>query len=140
MSLILESAEALGAVVIAVVSVWAATIAKNAINAQHEATAKDIYRDYLKLAFDNPEFANPHAFDNPSDLNKNEKYRWFVAFMLNSCDEIARSKSRDKGWRKTILEDLRFHKDYLKSQEFSDDGGWDLYSRALKTIGDEAVK
>ena len=140
MSWILECAAALGGLATVVIAVVAIVTAINAVNSQREATAKEIYRDYLKLAFDNPELANPRGFDNPSNLNQNERYRWFVAFMLNSCDEIARSKSKDKGWRKTIIEDLRFHKVYLKSPEFDEDGGWYLYSHELKGIADQAVK
>jgi hypothetical protein len=136
---ILETAEilgGLGTVAIALIAVWTAI---KAVNSQREATAKDIYRDYLKLAFKNPWFANPREFNDPSNFRKNEQYRWFVAFMLNSCDEIARTKSRDKGWRKTIRLDLRMHAEYLKSPEFDEDGGWGLYSRKLKCIANEAL-
>ena len=125
------------AAITAFVTAWAAI---NARNAQREATAKDIYRDYLKLAFQNPKFANPTSgSENGDDLNKNEEYRWFVAFMMNSCDEIARTKSKDKSWRKTLRHDLRVHGDYLKSPQFVEDGGWGLYSRELKSIFDEAL-
>ncbi len=120
----------------AFITAWAAIIARKS---QREATAKDIYRDYLKLAFQNPKFADPNAFDDQADLSKNEEYRWFVAFMLNSCDEIARIKSRDKNWRKTIRLDLGMHMEYLKSRQFVEDGGWDLYSRELKCIANEAL-
>jgi hypothetical protein len=119
------------AVVTAFIIAWAAI---NARNSQREGTAKDIYRDYLKLAFQNPKFADPEA-----DLSENKEYRWFVAFMLNSCDEIARIKSRDKNWRKTIRLDLRMHAEYLKSPQFVEDGGWGLYSRELKCIANEAL-
>jgi hypothetical protein len=124
------------AVIAAFITAWAAI---NARNSQREATAKDIYRDYLKLAFQHPKFANPEAFGDLAAMSKNEEYRWFVAFMLNSCDEIARIKSRDKGWRKTIRLDLRMHEEYLESPEFVEDGGWGLYSRELKCIAKEAL-
>jgi hypothetical protein len=106
-------------------------------SSQREATAKDIYRDYLKLAFDNPEFANPAegGWKDKGEWIKDEKYRWFVTFMLNSCDEISRSKPRDKTWRKVIQTEFDLHKDYLKSREFNeDDKGWCLYSPKLKKI------
>ncbi len=119
------------AAITAFVTAWAAI---NARNAQREATAKDIYRDYLKLAFQNPTLANPS-----DDPNKSEQYRWFVAFMLNSCEEIARTKSKDKNWSKTLRHDLRMHGNYLKSPQFVKDGGWGLYSRELKGIFDEAL-
>jgi hypothetical protein len=124
------------AVIAAFITAWAAI---NARNSQREATAKDIYRDYLKLAFQHPKFANPEASGDLAAMRKNEEYRWFVAFMLNSCDEIARIKSRDKGWRKTIRLDLRMHEEYLGSPEFVEDGGWGLYSRELKCIAKETL-
>jgi|SRR5580704_8872794 hypothetical protein len=118
-------------------------------NSQREATAKDIYRDYLELAFNNPKFANPAEFINGAggdgwkqkgEWNKDERYRWFVSFMLNSCDEIAQSKPGDESWRKTIFLDLQYHQDYLKSPQFVEDGGWNLYSPELKNIVDRFVK
>ena len=57
--------------------------------------------------------------------------------MLNSCDEISSSNPTDKALQRAILEDLRFHKDYLKSTEFKEEeGGWDLFSPELKEIAD----
>src|ERR1700689_3100047 len=59
---------------------------------QSQATAKDVYRDYLNLAFENPAYSNPTKFikapngggwNNKEEWIKDEKYRWFVAFMLN---------------------------------------------------------
>jgi hypothetical protein len=109
---------------------------------QREATAKDLFRDYLQLAFEHPKFANPDKFigndkdkwKRKGEWNEDERYKWFVAFMLNACDEIIRSLPRDETWRRAILEDLRFHKEYLRSNEFDDDGGWSFYSRELKDI------
>ena len=93
----------------------------------------------LKLALSNPKLANPSKFEHAGDLNKNEEYRWFVAFMLNSCDEIAQTQAEDKDWRKTLRLDLRAHAEYLKSPEFIEDGGWGMYSDQLKSIADEAL-
>jgi hypothetical protein len=114
-------------------------------NSQREATAKDIYRDYLKLAFENPKFANPAKFvgtakgcwKNKDEWKQDERYRWFVAFMLNSYDEIASTNLRDETWRKVILYDFKFHKDYLSSPEFEkEEGGWSLFSTEMKDIAD----
>jgi len=144
---IFENAEKLGGlatVITAIVAVAAAIFAWRTIESsrasQQEATAKDIYRDYLRLAFDNPKLANPRAFENPERLKQDEKYRWFVAFMLNSCDEIARSQPEDNSWRKAIIEDLKFHVDYLKSSQFKEDGGRSLYSLELRDIIDDVIK
>ncbi len=103
------------AVIAAIAAFLTAWAAINARESQREATAKDIYRDYLKLAFQHPRFANPRQFEDVGDLNKKEEYRWFVAFMLNCCDEIACTHSKNKGWRTTVREDLRLHAEYLMS-------------------------
>jgi hypothetical protein len=143
MNWIFENAEKLGGlatVVAALVAILATCIAVLALltgrNSQREATAKDIYRDYLKLAFDNPEIAIAHR----ADRGQEEKYQWFVAFLLTSCDEIVRIMPRDKTWRKGIRIDLKPHLEYFRSREFEEDGGWDLYSRKLKAIADEAFE
>jgi len=162
MSCFLQIAEGFGGLATVgtfIVAVWALSFARQqldeakktqreATKTQREATAKDIYRDYLELAFKNPKFAYPPKFigqaegdwKQEGEWNTDEKYRWFVSFMLNSCDEIAQSNAREKFWRDTIFEDLKRHKEYLKSPQFGEDGGWRLYSPELKKIGEEVVK
>ena len=150
MSWIFENAEKLGGiatVLTACVALFALIVVplqiRAAKNSQREATAKDIYRDYLKLAFEHPKLANPTKFvgqDNGDwkhmgEWIQDEQYRWFVAFMLNSCDEILSSRRRDKIWREVILMDFECHKDYLKSREFAEqERGWELFSPELKKI------
>ena len=112
-------------------------------DSQREATAKGIYGDYLKLAFDNPKYSNPTKFLNVAnggwkdqgEWMQDERYRWFVAIMLNSCDEISSSNPGDTIWQKAILEDLKLHEDYLKSSGFKvEEGGWTLFSPELNKI------
>lgn len=130
----LENAASLGGLAIAVVTAIVAVVAlKSSWDAQAQATAKGIYRDYLKLAFENHDLANPRLKPE-RDLKQDERYRWFVAFMLNACDEIALSMRGNPAWRKVIFEDLESHRDYLMSPEFREDGGWPLYSPELKDI------
>jgi hypothetical protein len=142
MAWIWENADKLGAlatVATATIAVIALIFAAKQIAAgkasQREATAKDIYRDYLKLAFEHPDFAYP----GERDLKQDNEYRWFVAFMLNSCDEITECLPGNELWRKTILEDLRLHTDYLNSRQFSEIGGWSMFSSGLKNIFAEAL-
>jgi hypothetical protein len=118
---------------------------------QREATAKNIYRDYIKLAFEHPDLANPSrsglnvteilpplssasSDDERAAWKRDERYRWFVAFMLNSCDEIASTQRRNASWHTAIFGDLELHRDYLMCAKFRDDGGWPLYSRQLRNI------
>ena len=152
MNWILANAEKLGglatagtmiAALCALVFAWNQTTQGR--NSQREATAKDIYRDYLRLAFENPKFANPNkllgmaeGWKQNGEWIQDERYRWFVAFMLNSYDEIALCNPKDNTWRLVILEDLNLHREYLKSREFKhDEGGWDLFSSQLQKIAAE---
>jgi hypothetical protein len=96
---------------------------------QREATAKDIFRDYLKLAFEYPQYASPKP-----ELTGDEKYRWFVAFVLNTCDEIAQSVGSSEYWQYSIVTELTPHAAYLTSSGFVEDGGWKLYSPDLRVI------
>jgi hypothetical protein len=95
---------------------------------QHEATAKEIYRGYLELAFEHPGLAIPKSNDHAS-----ERYRWFVAILLNACDEILFGTT-DPVWRTVVKTELKYHATYLHSDEFKRDGGWDLYSKALYDV------
>jgi len=121
---------ALGALVFASIQI------RETRSSQRLATAKDIYRDYLKLAFENPKFSDPAAggWRNEGGWMRDAKYRWFVAFMLNSYYEITLSNPGDKTWHEVIRVDLDLHKDYLNSDEFKEDGGWRLYSNELEYI------
>jgi hypothetical protein len=94
---------------------------------QREATAKDVFRDYLQIAFENPNYATP----NPRSKD-DEKYKWFVAVTLNACDEIAGTVFPDPVWRHVVRGVVKLHEDYLVSAEFMEDGGWEDYSKALK--------
>jgi hypothetical protein len=115
------------------VAVFALAVAYVQITAaresQREATAKDVFRDYLRLSFENPEYGAPSK-----NLNQDEKYRWFVAVALNACDEIASSVLPDESWQKVIRGVLVLHRKYLVSAEFQEDGGWSEYSKELKNL------
>jgi hypothetical protein len=142
--LLAASATAVTAIVAIAALCIAATQIKAARKSQREATAKDIYRDYLKLAFENPAYADPRVSgewdQEKADWLVDQKYRWFVAFALNSCDEAVDLPN----WREVILTELKFHEDYLSSVQFKEeDGGWKVYSDKLKdiweSVGEPAV-
>ncbi len=107
---------------------WQVTAARRA---QREATAKDLYRDYLRLAFENPKLAVPDPEDEK--LIQQEKYRWFASILLNACDEILYCIDDDV-WRSVIITELGYHTSYLQSKFFIEDGGWNLYSKTLHEV------
>lgn len=113
-------------------------------DSQREATAKDIYRDFLRLAFNHQKYDNPCA----QSLRGDRKYQRYVGILLNACDEIACqtpfNKKLKSMWEKVIRKELEPHSCYLRSREFAGVGGWDLYSdnltRIWKTVEEETLK
>ena len=104
---------------------------------QREATAREIYRDYLRLAFEYPGLASP---EDDRKIIQDYKYRWFVAVMLNACEEILEVFKADKTWREVILAEMEYHVPYLHSKLFladDEDRGWKLYSEDLKELFEE---
>src|ERR1041385_5194937 len=57
---------------------------------QREATAMKAYREYLLLAFEHPDYANP-----AKKIIADYRYRWFVAALLSACDDILVSVPND---------------------------------------------
>src|ERR1700760_4738050 len=68
---------------------------KGAKQIQREATAKQIYSDYLKLAIEHPAFTSGKKPDDPLE---SERYEWFVSYMLNACEQIVDVVGDDKEW------------------------------------------
>jgi hypothetical protein len=138
-----DNAEKIGnlaLVFIALLAVFAFFFARGQISAarrrEREATAREIYRRYLELAFAYPELAVPGPEANIAE----GKYRWFVANLLNSSDEVLESASASV-WRKVIMAELRYHVKYLQSKEFlEEDRGWNLYSKELRSLAMTVIK
>ena len=100
---------------------------------QREATAMQLYKDYLVLSFQHPEYANPERKKTITEY----KYRWFVSVLLNACDEILVCVPADVDWRRIIAAELEYHEDYLGSRYFQnpdEDRGWSLYSKELERV------
>jgi len=110
---------------------------RGAQRSQREATARDVYRDYLRLAFEHPTLATP---EGGRKIIQNDKYRWFVAITLNACEEIHEVFEDDDTWREVILAEMEYHVPYLKSKFFladDEDRGWKLYSDDLRILFEE---
>jgi len=126
---------------VALAFAWAQVVSVR--QSQREATAKQIYMEYIKLAFENPKISSPEKADQ--EIVKDIKYRWFVAFLLNACDEILAANENDEGWKEVVRIELSYHRTYLGSRTFlgkgeNEDRGWELYSDGLSEIGERVVK
>jgi hypothetical protein len=75
---------------------------------QRETTAKVTFREYLKLAFENPDLASGKI--DKMDKVKFEKYRWFVRYFLWAVEEMLRFAKRDPIWLENIRIQMLAHR------------------------------
>ena len=101
--------------------------------AQREATASQLYASYLTLAVEYPRLAGAEV--KKHELEEYERYEWFVSVMLHACEQILELTQGDTAWRKTILSQFIYHKDYLAEEfdpeEYSNEVG-KLVGKALE--------
>jgi hypothetical protein len=97
---------------LAVIFAWR-QLRNNRVN-QCETTAKGIFREYLKLAFEKPEFAEPDYNDLMSDSKTRAKYELFIAYLLWSCEEILRYAKNDAIWRANLQDNVNPHYEYFR--------------------------
>jgi hypothetical protein len=99
---------------IAVAGIGALMLQLNAIrNNGREATAQQIYLNYVRVALDNPQFAQPD-YDRikAGDEQDKTRYRWFVSLMMFACDEVLENIDSDE-WRRSCGYDLSMHVRFL---------------------------
>jgi hypothetical protein len=94
--------------------------------------AKDIYRAYLKLAFDNPHLAGYEKVDI-SGFSQEDKtrYRYFLALTLNAIEEILYVSKNDPAWRRTVTRQAKKHVDYLEAM---DTDRCAMYSKEVRSL------
>jgi hypothetical protein len=79
---------------------------------QRETTAKTIFREYLKFAFDNPRFA---AGDY--EEGSVEKYRWFVGYFLWAYEEMFAFAKHDRAWMVNLQMQAKAHRRLFTDDE-----------------------
>ena len=82
---------------------------------QRETTAKAIWREYLKLAFEYPKLAsgNIHKM-SPDEFSK---YEWFIGHLLWGVEEVLFFSDKDQIWQENIRQQLLFHREYFRTSE-----------------------
>lgn len=83
---------------------------------QREATAQDAYKEYLRLAIENPDIADGLS-EIPEDATKRTKYSWFVSYFLHSAEHTFLADPSDE-WRAAISTQVCLHKAYLTDGEY----------------------
>jgi hypothetical protein len=98
----------------AVAGIGALMLQLNAIRGNgREATAQQIYLNYVRVALDYPQFAQPdYPRIKAGDEQDQTRYRWFVYLLMSACDEILENVD-SSAWRNSCAYDLRSHLGFL---------------------------
>ncbi|WP_205602672.1 hypothetical protein [Pseudomonas putida] len=156
----LESVANLSTVVMAFVAVSAACIAYTQLEQSKEVSAKGVYKDFLSMAFANPDFsAASYPLRNPrfnkilldGDLNSDveqceepkkcklyERYENYVSFLLYSVEEILGlvSLKEKEGWCFTLRDQFKYHALYFSTKDW----GREKYDGRVGRLVDSGVE
>ena len=106
-------ATALVAVLALVIAIWQI---QAAANIQREASAREAFKEYLKIAIDKPDFANAQPASDVKGAKSG--YEWFVTYFLYSAEQIYATYPDDPQWQKGLADEVCFHADYLSGKEY----------------------
>jgi hypothetical protein len=105
--------------------------------AQRFTNAVHLYRRYLELAFQHPEFAEPRPSDHFDEMQY-RKYEWFVGILLRACEELLEFKTSER-WTNLVRSLLKDHLVYLRDDEWFKSQGLDLFSPELVKLVKEVL-
>ena len=115
--------------------------------AERRANANELWRETLRLAFDNPKLSDPTLklaeFDYEArtidgSIELFQKYELYVDTILNASEEIL-EVSPTKEWDVAVRIQLKPHRDYLLSPYFQKSGYLDQYGPRFRTFLYEAL-
>jgi hypothetical protein len=112
-----------------------------------EANANELWRETLRLGFDNPKLSDPSLKLADFDYEKLtvdgsrelfQKYEIYVDTLLNASDEILEIAPTGP-WKISVRIQLRPHRDYLLSPHFRNSDYLDQYGATLRAFLDEIL-
>lgn len=110
---VLQNFANIATITVPIIAVVAAFLAWRQIHssslAGRRATAFQIYHQYLVMAYENPTLAFPRLERIVGDAKQYDAYRWFVATMLLSFEEILYVCPNEEDWKRTITDQLNRH-------------------------------
>jgi hypothetical protein len=115
---------------------------------EHRANANELWRETLRLAFDNPKLSDPslalaeYDYDAMTiDGSKEtfQKYELFVDTVLNASEEILQVLPT-KEWDASVRIQLWQHREYLLSKHFRNSGYLEQYTPRFRTFMDDVLK
>ena len=147
-----ENAVTLGTLVMAAAAVAALIYAHLQISenrrAERRGNANELWRETLRLAFDNPKLSDPtlklaefNYDDMTIDGSKEmfQKYELFVDTVLNASEEILEVLP-SKEWDAAVRIQLRQHRGYLRSRHFLNSGYLEQYTPKFQAFMQEALR
>ncbi len=116
--------------------------------AERRADANELWRETLRLGFENPKLSDPTLnladFDYVAltiDGSKEtfQKYELFVDTILNASEEIL-DVSPTREWRAAVRIQLKQHRAYLLSGHFESSGYLEQYTPKFRAFMEETLR
>ena len=146
-----DNAVTIGTVVMAAAAIAALIYAHRQISesrrAERRGNANGLWREYLRLAFENPKLSDPtlHLADfNYEALTIDgspetfQKYELFVDVILNASEEIL-EVSPTREWDAAVRLQLKLHRSYLLSPHFLNSGYLEQYTPKFRAFLHDAL-
>ncbi len=124
-----KALQAVAAVVTSIAAVAALVGVKVQIDAsarqQREQSARDIYREFLNISINKPEFADPDYCTIKGGPHAGA-YEDYVAYLIYTAEQMLAASS---DWDATVLEHMDRHKSYICEQ-----GNWENDSPEVRAL------
>ncbi|MGV1015371.1 MAG: hypothetical protein ACOYB4_10410, partial [Methyloceanibacter sp.] len=147
-----KNAEPLGAILMSLAALAALLYAHFQITegreAERRANANELWRETLRLSFENPVLSNPTIklgqfdYENLTVDGSREtfqKYELFVDTVLNASEGIL-SVVPTREWLTTVRIELKQHRGYLLSSYFQNSGYLEQYTPEFRAFMHEVLK
>src|SRR5262249_26842582 len=99
---------------------------------QVESTAKSIFREYLRLAFEHPDLAKPN-YQKLAAQDDLERYSWFVAHLLWACEEILQYE-KGEIWKENLQRNVDLHREYFINDSDFKERDFPLYESSVQEL------
>jgi len=99
---------------------------------QRESTAKSIFREYLRLAFEHSDLAKPN-YQKLAAQDRLEEYSWFVAHLLWACEEMLQYPMGEL-WKKNLQRNVDLHREYFINNSDFKEKDFPLYDPSVQEL------
>lgn len=136
-----EYAPLIGSIIAVVAAYIAVKQLRLAKTESRVTNAKQIYKEYLLLAINNPTLSSPYEENYLAIKQKKiryEKYEFYVSYMLFASEEILELTEYDFEWEETLKTQIKYHYYYLNEKK-KDKIYFKMYSDNLNKLIKEAI-